>query len=282
MYLLSDESRYSMESDESIYSVQTNGFVSGGERKSIINGKPKRKREKLDHLTNDEKIMRRKIKNRISAQSARDRKKMKMTDLQDQLAALCEERTQMLKENELLKKRNQKLERENNELRNRLNSSSDEDSIISSNRSSITRSNANKSYDGLFINSAEIIKHCPQSKRTDKIVILVRLMISVMIYPMILVMSSLISLSSMRCLRTVVQKLKPTNKQIVMSQIGVNKSSARQFWTEKRSSPTKIIYQLNSAMNLLYCQMMNQPLLCKQRIISIEMIKYLHTSIPII
>ena len=72
------------------------------------------------------------MKNRISAQSARDRKKMKMTDLQDQLAALSEERVQMLKENELLKKRNLKLETENSELRNRLNSS-DEESVNNEN-----------------------------------------------------------------------------------------------------------------------------------------------------
>lgn len=68
------------------------------------------------------------MKNRISAQSARDRKKSKMNDLQEQLAALSEERKQMQKENELLMKRNLKLEMENNELRNRLNSS-DEDSV---------------------------------------------------------------------------------------------------------------------------------------------------------
>lgn len=51
--------------------------------------KKKRIREKLDHLTHEEKLMRRKIKNRISAQSARDRKKNKMQILERKIEVLC-------------------------------------------------------------------------------------------------------------------------------------------------------------------------------------------------
>ena len=82
--------------------------------------KPKRKREKLDHLSYEEKLMRRKMKNRISAQSARDRKKNKMMDLQQRFQLMSQEKLHVLKENEMLRLQNEFLERENAQLRHRL------------------------------------------------------------------------------------------------------------------------------------------------------------------
>ena len=42
--------------------------------------KPVRKRANLDHLSPEEKLMRRKLKNRVAAQNARDKKRVKMED----------------------------------------------------------------------------------------------------------------------------------------------------------------------------------------------------------
>jgi len=250
MYLTSEESRNSMESDESIYSTSTTDLIVNKEVKSTnLNqmNRPKRKREKLDHLTNEEKIMRRKIKNRQSAQSARDRKKMKMTDLQERLEALLQERVQMLKENELLKKRNQKLERENNEL---LRSRS---------------SNCSDSNNGLLIDPAEFIKVIRQRSQVrhhfNQTI--------AMIYPMILVMISLVSSLTM----VVQSQLKK-----VMWNCGVNKFYLNHHYPaiNRSNKPLMKVLKENMIYLMNWSSKMNN-----RRIISLDMIKYL-PSIPVI
>lgn len=78
---------------------------------------PSRKR-KLDHLTVEEKIQRKKLKNRVAAQTSRDRKKAKMEDMEHRIATqdreiskLRETCTTLRKERDDLKQMYSKLER---------------------------------------------------------------------------------------------------------------------------------------------------------------------------
>ncbi|XP_074599248.1 X box binding protein 1 [Brevipalpus obovatus] len=84
----------------------------------------KRKREKLDHLSEDEKLLRRKIKNRISAQTARDRKKAKLGELE----ALVD---RLNRDNEEKAERIKQLEAENASLRTRTTSPLEEKKVPS-------------------------------------------------------------------------------------------------------------------------------------------------------
>lgn len=72
--------------------------------------RPPRKRQRLDHLSMEEKIMRRKLKNRVAAQTARDRKKQRMDqleaeidELKDLTTALSDQNSHLAEENAMLK-----------------------------------------------------------------------------------------------------------------------------------------------------------------------------------
>lgn len=78
--------------------------------------KQKKKRQRLTHLTADEKMMRRKLKNRVAAQSARDRKKVKMEDLENTCDFLKEQNEILKKENSILKEKAKILLDENRKL----------------------------------------------------------------------------------------------------------------------------------------------------------------------
>jgi hypothetical protein len=77
----------------------------------------KKKRQRLTHLTAEEKLMRRKLKNRVAAQSARDRKKVKMEDLEQSVSLLRSQNEQLRNENETLKEKTRKLLEENQRLK---------------------------------------------------------------------------------------------------------------------------------------------------------------------
>ena len=62
----------------------------------------------------------RKLKNRVAAQTARDRKKAQMTDLEIQVAKLMEENKRLQRENVNLKQRSDALLTENSSLKERL------------------------------------------------------------------------------------------------------------------------------------------------------------------
>lgn len=96
-------------------------------------GQPRRRR-KLTHLTAGEKILRRKLKNRVAAQNARDKKKTAYEDLRsdnEELRAMMEElrRTQQEQMSQITE-----LMRENKELKLRLG---DGDSAIGSSSNSM-------------------------------------------------------------------------------------------------------------------------------------------------
>jgi len=102
------------EDEENSYS-DTDESVSGTSQNSC-SIEPKAKRQRLTHLTPDEKMMRRKMKNRVAAQNARDRKKVKMDNLEELSQSLKDENERLKNENNLLKEKAKVLLEENRKL----------------------------------------------------------------------------------------------------------------------------------------------------------------------
>nr|AIZ09081.1 X-box-binding protein 1 [Heterocephalus glaber] len=93
----------------------------GASPEAASGGPPQaRKRQRLTHLSPEEKALRRKLKNRVAAQTARDRKKARMSELEQQVVDLEEENQKLLLENRLLREKTHGLVIENQELRMRL------------------------------------------------------------------------------------------------------------------------------------------------------------------
>merc|ERR1712051_610486 len=96
----SGDSTYGTDSEEG------SSIHDGGDSKVV------RKRANLDHLSSDEKLMRRKLKNRVAAQNARDKKRVKMEDMERLKAhakALETRNAQLVSENERLVAQNDQL-----------------------------------------------------------------------------------------------------------------------------------------------------------------------------
>merc|ERR1711974_332653 len=79
--------------------------------------KPVRKRANLDHLSPDEKLMRRKLKNRVAAQNARDKKRVRMEEMEGELQRLKDHAKALEKKNAELVAQNERLMSENDRHR---------------------------------------------------------------------------------------------------------------------------------------------------------------------
>ncbi|XP_044265648.1 LOW QUALITY PROTEIN: uncharacterized protein LOC123011972 [Tribolium madens] len=82
------------------------------------------KKRRLDHLTWEEKLQRKKLKNRVAAQTSRDRKKAKMDQMEKALQELFSKNEVLVEECERLKSLNERLSAENATLRGRFSACS--------------------------------------------------------------------------------------------------------------------------------------------------------------
>jgi len=105
--------------------TKTNSLViSGNINPAVVEGLGSgdgyKKRKRLTHLTPDERLLRRKLKNRVAAQTARDRKKARMDELEHAVNLLAEENKRLQQENQVLKHKSGSLAKENDTLKEKL------------------------------------------------------------------------------------------------------------------------------------------------------------------
>lgn len=86
------------------------------DQNELTTGNPSKKRRRLTYLSPEERLLRRKLKNRVAAQIARDKKKAKMSELEEMIASLEE--------------RNRELQSENQKLRRDVKAANDEKELL--------------------------------------------------------------------------------------------------------------------------------------------------------
>jgi len=101
-------------------SLVISGHINPAVVEGLGTGDGYKKRKRLTHLTSDERLMRRKLKNRVAAQTARDKKKARMDELEHVVNLLAEENKRLQKENEALKHKSGSLAMENDTLKEKL------------------------------------------------------------------------------------------------------------------------------------------------------------------
>ncbi|KAL0893607.1 hypothetical protein ABMA27_013784 [Loxostege sticticalis] len=82
-----------------------------------VSSQPPSRKRRLDHLTWEEKMQRKKLKNRVAAQTSRDRKKAKMDEMEHKISLLAEANERLTSEVASLKALNERLLSENASLR---------------------------------------------------------------------------------------------------------------------------------------------------------------------
>ncbi|KAH8271612.1 hypothetical protein KR018_011126 [Drosophila ironensis] len=99
--------------------ASSSSSVSHMEEEAVATTPPKAKKRRLDHLTWEEKVQRKKLKNRVAAQTSRDRKKARMEEMEFEIKELTD-KTEILQNkcdslqaiNESLLAKNHKLDSE--------------------------------------------------------------------------------------------------------------------------------------------------------------------------
>lgn len=75
------------------------------------------RKRKLDHLSYEEKVQRKKLKNRVAAQTSRDRKKRQVEDMAETIEKQAKKISSLERDNKLLQAKYDKLEREFQKLK---------------------------------------------------------------------------------------------------------------------------------------------------------------------
>jgi len=133
--------------------------------------KSSRKRS-LEHLTYEERLLRKKLKNREAAQTSRDKKKAKMEDLEKALELLTRQNEELQNDLELVKMEKLDVQRENERLREELHSVTSErplecpDGSAVSSRNPLPKGNFHSRTSFLTLAILSILLHCSRKLLT--------------------------------------------------------------------------------------------------------------------